>query len=264
MMEDGLFHIRSISVKVLVGGLSSFIILLACWVIAGKLAGRGMANSAPELHVSGNRLISANGRLVVLHGVDRSGTEYQCVAGNGIFAGPSNQTSITAMKSWGINAVRVPLNEACWNGESYVRVAYRGANYRQAIEAYVNLLNANGLVVILDSHWTDGLYEGHQSGCRWAKAFCQKPMPDKAGSIPFWTSVATTFKDNGSVIFDLFNEPYPDQALSTRTAAWECWLKGGPACSYGIPYTSAGMQTLVNTVRATGATNVIMLGGIGH
>ncbi len=220
------------------------------------------SGAAPQLHVSGNKLVSASGTQVVLHGVDRSGTEYACVQGFGIFDGPSDQASITAMKTWGVNAVRVPLNEACWNGESYVRPAYARANYRAAIEAYVNLLNSNGIVAILDLHWTDGLYTGNSSGCSSAEATCQKPMPDSAESVPFWSSVATAFKGNNAVIFDLFNEPYPDRALSTETAAWECWLNGGSSCTAGISYHVAGMQTLVNTVRATGASNVIMLGGL--
>ena len=57
-------------------------------------------STAPQLHVSGNELVSAGGQQVVLHGVDRSGTEYACVQGNGIFDGPSDQASITAMKTW--------------------------------------------------------------------------------------------------------------------------------------------------------------------
>ena len=65
---------------------------------------------APQsLHVSGNKLVNASGQPVLLHGVDRSGTEYACVQGNGIFDGPNDQASITAMKNWGVNAVRVPL-----------------------------------------------------------------------------------------------------------------------------------------------------------
>jgi endoglucanase len=87
-------------------------------------------------------------------------------------------------------------------------------------------------------------------------------MPDAAESIQFWSSVATAFAGNGAVIFDLFSEPYPDQALPTEKAAWKCWLHGGPACSPGISYHVAGMQTLVNAVRATGADNVIMVGGL--
>ncbi|HUZ25647.1 MAG TPA: cellulase family glycosylhydrolase, partial [Streptosporangiaceae bacterium] len=219
---------------------------------------------APQLHVSGNKLVNASGQQVVLHGIDRSGTEYACVQGNGIFDGPNDQASITAMQSWGVTAVRVPLNEACWNAESYVTAADAGANYQAAIKAYVNLLNANGMVAILDLHWTDGLYTGNSAGCSSAQATCQKPMPDSAQSVPFWSSVASTFKGNDAVIFDLFNEPYPDRALSSETAAWQCWLNGGSSCTAGISYPVAGMQTLVNTVRATGASNVIMLGGLAY
>jgi endoglucanase len=214
---------------------------------------------AAQLHVSGNKLVNASGQTVLLHGVDRSGTEYACVQGNGIFDGPNDQASITAMKNWGVNAVRVPLNEACWNAESYVNPAYAGTNYINAIKAYVSLLNANGMVAILDLHWTDGLYTGNSAGCSSAEATCQKPMPDAAQAIPFWTSVANTFKGNDAVIFDLFNEPYASRATGSTTTGWQCWLSGG-TCA-GIGYQVAGMQAMVNAVRSAGANNVLMLGG---
>jgi endoglucanase len=78
--------------------------------------------------------------------VDRSGGEYACVQGWGIWDGPMDQAAVTAMKGWHINAVRVPLNAACWNGQSYVKgkyrgTAYRGTAYNKAVEAYVCLLN---------------------------------------------------------------------------------------------------------------------------
>src|SRR6202041_3572061 len=190
--------------------------------------------SAPQLHVSGNKLVDANGNTVVLHGVDRSGTEYECVQGNGIFDGPNDQASITAIKSWGpVNAVRVPLNEACWNAESYVNSAYAGANYINAIKSYVGLLNSNGIVAILALHWTDGTYTGPSSGCSSAEATCQKPMPDAAEAIPFWTSVANTFKGNDAVIFDLFNEPYASRATGSTASGWACWLNGGTCPGIG-------------------------------
>jgi endoglucanase len=238
----------------------SVLLLFVTWSFRGTM----VAGSAPQLHVSGNALVNASGNRIVLHGVDRSGTEFECILGKGIFAGPSNQASISAMKSWGINAVRIPLNEACWNGDKYVDPSYSGANYRAAIDAYVKLLNSNGIVAILDLHWSDGMYSGNSHGCLSAKAVCQKPMPDEAEAVPFWASVAANFNGNDSVIFDLFNEPYPDKALPTKTAAWECWLKGGASCSPGISYRVAGMQGLVDTVRATGANNVIMLGGLAY
>jgi hypothetical protein len=225
---------------------------------AGPRAVRS-AGTAPQVHVSGNKLVDASGATVLLHGADRSGTEYACVQGFGIFDGPSHTTSITAMRKWGINAVRVPMNEACWNGESYVRAAFAGAAYRRAIKAYVRRLNASGLVAILDLHWTDGAYTGPSSGCSSAQAVCQKPMPDAVQAVRFWTSVARTFKGNNAVIFDLFNEPYASRATGDTTTGWRCWLHGG-ACP-GISYRVAGMQSLVTAVRSTGASNVIMLGG---
>jgi endoglucanase len=215
---------------------------------------------APQLQVSGNKLVnSATGQQVVLHGVDRSGGEYACVNGTGVWDGPMDQTAVSAIKSWNVNAVRVPLNEACWNGESYVNPAYAGANYISAVTAYVNLLNSNGIVAILDLHWTDGQYTGPSAGCTSAQAVCQKPMPDSAQAIPFWTSVANTFKGNDAVIFDLFNEPYASRATGSAVSGWQCWLNGG-TCP-GISYQVAGMQAMVNAVRSTGATNVIMVGG---
>lgn len=222
--------------------------------------GGGGGGPAPQLHVSGNKLLNASGQQVILRGVDRSGTEYACVQGTGIFDGEVDQAAVTAMLNWKVNAVRVPLNEACWNAESYVPAADAGTNYINAIKSYVSLLNSNGLVAILDLHWTDGTYTGPSAGCSSAQATCQKPMPDAAQAIPFWTSVANTFKGNDAVIFDLFNEPYASRADNNNSAeGWQCWATGSP-CT-GISYPVAGMQQMINAVRGTGANNVIMLGG---
>jgi hypothetical protein len=227
--------------------------------VAITVGSGGTTGPAPQLHVAGNQLVDSTGKTVVLHGVDRSGGEFACVQGNGIWNGPMDQSSVTAIKSWGVTAVRVPLNEACWNGESYVAAAYAGPTYQQAVAQYVNLLNSNGIVAILDLHWTDGAYTGASSGCGSAQATCQKPMPDAAQAIPFWTSVASTFKGNNAVVFDLFNEPYASRATGDDTSGWTCWRDGG-TCE-GIGYQVAGMQAMVDAVRSTGAANVVMLGG---
>ena len=216
---------------------------------------------APQLHVSGNKLVNASGSRWSCTASNRSGTEYACVQGNGIFDGPIDQASITAMKSWG--------------GQRGARAAERGVLERRVVRqlrrtrapttstrsrAYVSLLNANGIVAILDLHWTDGTYTGPSSGCSSAQATCQKPMPDAAQAIPFWTSVATTFKGNDAVIFDLFNEPYASRADNNNSAeGWQCWETGSP-CT-GICYPVAGMQQMINAVRSAGANNVLMLGG---
>ena len=232
----------------------------AVTITATEAASSGGGGPAAQLHVSGNKLLNSAGQQVILRGVDRSGTEYACVQGNGVFDGEVDQAAVTAMKSWGVNAVRVPLNEACWNAESYVNSAYAGANYQNAIKSYVSLLNSNGMDVILDLHWTDGAYTGPSAGCSSAQAVCQKPMPDAAQAIPFWSSVGAAFKGNDAVIFDLFNEPYASRADNNNSAeGWQCWATGSP-CT-GISYPVAGMQQMINAVRGAGANNVIMLGG---
>src|SRR2546427_10027794 len=99
-----------------------------------------------------SRLVDSAGRPIRLRGVNRSGTEYACAQGWGMFDGPSDSASVQAIASWKGNVVRVPLNETCWLGINGVASAYSGDNYRRAIAAYVALLNRTGLAVILDLH----------------------------------------------------------------------------------------------------------------
>ncbi|WP_174248231.1 cellulase family glycosylhydrolase [Streptomyces hoynatensis] len=251
-------------------------VVLTCWAVgsgAPALAGQAgpertgeaaaAAAAAPELQVSGNRLVTESGDTFRPLGVNRSGGEFGCVQGKEIFDGPVDQAAVDAMKTWHVNTVRVPLNEECWLGTEGVPAGGPGAaEYQQAVEDYANLLVANGINVILDLHWSRGEYTGPGAGCPDVAATCQKPMPDLQYAPEFWSQVATAFKGNDAVIFDLFNEPYPDAAnnWSDATAAWTC-LRDGGTCA-GIGYEVAGMQTLVDAVRATGATNVIMTGGL--
>jgi endoglucanase len=218
--------------------------------------------SAPALHVSGNHLVTSSGATYRLLGVNRSGGEFACIQGNGMWNGPMDQASINAMKTWNVHTVRVPLNEQCWLGTGDVPSGGAGgATYQNNVKAYVNLLLSNGITPLLEMHWNYGQYTGPSSGCADVKATCQKPMPDAQYAPSFWTGVANAFKDN-RVVFDLFNEPYPERATGNATSGWRCWRDGG-TCP-GIGYSVAGFQSLVNAVRATGNTNVILLGGLAY
>jgi hypothetical protein len=220
------------------------------------------SGGAPALKVSGNKLITSTGAAYRLLGVNRSGGEFACIQGYGIWDGPMDAASIDAMRTWKIRAVRVPLNEECWVGTSSVKAEYSGATYQAAVKAYVDLLISKGITPIVEMHWNNGQYTGNSSGCSDVKATCQKPMPDAQYAPAFWKSVATTFKGNDAVMFDLFNEPYPERATGDVTSGWKCWRDGG-TCN-GIPYQVAGFQSLVDAVRGTGATNVIMIGGLAY
>jgi hypothetical protein len=225
-------------------------------ILAWFLPTSGAASqSQMSIAVSANHFVDQNGRTVVLRGANTSGTEYACLKQRSIFDGTqeASPTSIAGMRSWGFNVARVQLNESCWLGIQGVNPSYSGLAYQQAIESYVNALEAAGMYVIIDMHWSS------KGGGK--RAVGQLPMPDEHYAPAFWSSVATAFKSNPAVVFDLFNEPYPNRNTDSP-AAWACDLEGsaGGTCS-GFHFQAAGLQQLVNVVRATGASNVIMIGG---
>jgi hypothetical protein len=216
------------------------------------------ADSVTGLHVVGNQIRNDANQVVRLRGVNRPSAEYACIQNWGIIYGATDAASIQAMLGWRINVVRLPLNEDCWLDVNMTDVnpAYRGANYRNVIIDYVNRLTQAGIAVILDLHW---------SAPGMNKATGQVTMPDRDHAPAFWQSVATTFKTNTAVIFDLFNEPYPDNNQDT-TAAWLCLRDGsnGPGTCPSVGFQAAGMQELLDTVRATGASNLVMIPGVGY
>ncbi|MGH7329530.1 MAG: cellulase family glycosylhydrolase, partial [Polyangiaceae bacterium] len=150
--------------------------------------------------------------MVTLHGVDRAGTEYECVDGPLVFDGPVDQSAVDAIKSWLANAVRVPLNEDCWLGINGVAAQYGGTAYRTAVYNYVQLLHQYGLYAELSLIWT-------APGT--TQATYQREMPDTDHSIALWQSVATTFKSDPNVLFGVYGEPH--------NVGWACWLNGGSA-----------------------------------
>jgi endoglucanase len=205
---------------------------------------------ASGLHVSGNQLLDASNNVVHLHGVNYSGPEYACIQGWGIFDGPSDAASVQAMKAWNVNTVRVPLNEDCWLGINGMPSAYAGANYRNAIVSYVNLLHQYGMYAEVSLIWgAPGTY----------KATYQPGAPDEDHSPAFWSSLATTFKNDSNVIL----APWGETVVNA-----DCFLNGGVCeATYGsgnTAYNTAGMQQAVNVMRQAGYTGVISIPGIDY
>jgi hypothetical protein len=206
-----------------------------------------------SLRVQGNTIVNGAGQKVWLRGVDRSGTEFMCLQGKGFYDGPVDDASINTIQSWKANIVRIPLNEDCWLGINGVPSQTGGENYINAITTLVNRFSAHGMAVILDLHWSA---PGNQQANK------QTPMPDTEHSVDFWTGVAKVFGSKLNVIFDLFNEPFPDNGNWNSTAGWNCLLNGGN-CP-GLGYSAAGMQSLVNAVRKEGSRNILMVGGLAY
>ena len=237
-------------------------LLVGASLIAGVLVlvapGVAQAATAPVMKVSGNHLVAADGSPLHLYGVNRDGAEYRCASGvtsYGIWDGPVDDEAVAAIAAWKANVVRIPVNEECWLGVNGVDPARSGATYEQAVVGFVNRLNQHGMAAIID-------LQSGGPGTTLAKDGLG--MPDADHSPAFWTSVAATFKGNPSVMFNLYNEPH-GAALT-----WACWRDG---CTYtgtdqdfpaGVTYAAAGMQSLVDAVRGTGATNPILLDGLAY
>jgi endoglucanase len=255
--------------------------------------------AAPGLHVAGNRLLDAGGGQVVLHGVDQSGTEYECSQGYGIFdngaqslaASASDASALSVMPSWHINSVFIGLNEDCWLGINGGGIGNwssdSGQRYIAAIKGAVAAAESHGIYPVIGFFWGDPGTEVPNG--RDPNGGGQPPMPDNSHAPLFWEEVADTFKDDPNVIFRLQEEPHPANN-NTNLAAWKCWSQGdvqydaGSDNSYGVApspvssvshcsekatngtsaYATVGMQSLVDIIRGTGADNVIQLPGLAY
>ena len=179
--------------------------------------------------------------------------------------GPTDSASVAAIAAWKINAVRLPLNEQAWRQDT--------AGYKAAIAAYVTLLHSYGLYVILDLHWS--------APGNYAATF-QQGMADADHSTNFWANVALAYKNDPAVIFDLYNEPHigpADSAIQDPFGeqAWTAWKSGTTLTKYyptqaslfdgsavSVNWQACGMQAMVNAIRGQGATQPILLSGLGY
>ncbi len=196
-----------------------------CWRFGALAIGCGQDGSTDELpiapvgpeihglHIVGNHLEDNAGNPVTLRGVNRSGTEYMCVKGGGVFDGAWGLATIAAIASWKANAVRIPLNETCWLGPQTNRTA-----------------PATRIRSVSSSACCTSFTSSRSSSCIGPRPVrpprsMQQPMPDADHAVDFWTDVATTFANDDGVVFELYNEPFPDSNHDSTTA-WQCWRDG--------------------------------------
>jgi endoglucanase len=203
-------------------------------IIAQQLARPAIT---PELKVSGNQLVTANGKSVWLQGLNVVPLSWSPVG-----EGRVPWSVYTAIHDWHANVIRLPVMDSFWFGKG------RGADvpsndadaYRTIVDNAIKIAAANGAYVVLDLH--------------------RFLTPDQS-CVDFWKDAATRYKNNPAVLFDIFNE--------NHDTSWDVWQKGGPVVlkqKDGSSQTiqSVGMQALIDTIRGTGAHNIIVAGGLEY
>jgi endoglucanase len=194
------------------------------------------------LSTQGNRILDAGGHPIVLRGVNRIGL--QTPGGSPAIT----DAEIAHANAWGANIVRVLVGEASTDTQCPGQFM---PNYFDDVDAVVHSLTSRGMVALLDLHTVTRVPCGASDAWR---------MADAPGSINFWTKVASRYKGNSLVAFDLYNEP------NNITA--DQWRNGGVLVDKQflqppVQWTAAGMQQMYDAVRSTGATNLVMVSGNG-
>ncbi len=195
-----------------------------------------------EAHVVGNGLQTiAGNKPVWLQGLCVDSLEWSA-GGEHI-----TQSMVVAIEQWKANVIRLPVKEDFWFGRSKWQKD-GGIGYRKIVDAAVDAAASHGAYLALDLH---------------------RFRAPTAAHTEFWTDAATRYKNHPAVLFELFNEPHG--------ITWKTWRDGGPLKDPATApkdvnaaenneeqegETSIGMQALVNAIRATGAHNLIIAGGL--
>ncbi|HEV2692616.1 MAG TPA: cellulase family glycosylhydrolase [Verrucomicrobiae bacterium] len=221
-------------------------VLCMCFGCASRPVPARSALPLP-LHVAGTKILNSRGEPVLLRGVNAASMEWTS-DGQGHILNTVN----LAIHEWHVNIIRLPLSQDRWFGRAPEQ-RDGGKSYRRLVRQIVDTCATNQCYIILDLHWSD---------CNeWGSNIGQHSMPD-LNSVAFWKDFAPVYANHPAVLFDLYNEPHD--------VSWDVWLNGGvitdkPNSRWAGPartYEAVGMQRLLDTVRATGANNVVVAGGL--
>ena len=190
---------------------------------------------AGPLHTAGNQIIQATGIPITFRGIMRAGTDR---------ARFPSDAEIGQAHAWGANFIRVPLNESLWLNTCTSSNPSNLSSYPSSIDAAVNSITSRHMFALLDLH------VNVTSTCG---AAGQQAMADSKYAQKFWSNVASRYKSNPLVGFDLYNEPHDITDAQ--------WLNGGTVTYAGVSFSAVGMQRLYTVVRGTGATNLIFVSG---
>ncbi|MBO4273470.1 glycoside hydrolase family 5 protein, partial [Microbispora triticiradicis] len=143
------------------------------------------AQAATGLHVSGTKIVEADGNNFVMRGTSHAHTWYA-----------SQTSSFANIKSLGANTVRVVLSGGRWT-----------ANSASDVANVISLCKQNRLICVLENHDTTGYAE--QSGAY---------TLDQA--VDYWVGLKSVLTGQENyVVINIGNEPYGNNNPSAWTAA---------------------------------------------
>ncbi len=220
--------------------------------IVSVLAAAALAVSAENalmplpLKVVGTQILNSQGEPVTLRGVNCASMEWTSDGQGHIL-----ESVRVAIDDWHVNHIRLPMSQDRWFGKAPEQND-GGKAYRALVDEVVKLCTSKGCYILLDLHWSNA--------GEWGKNIGQHSMPDEH-SVTFWKDLAPVYANHPAVIYDLYNEPHD--------VSWDVWLNGGTITdrpnsrgAVARTFKAVGMQELLDVVRATGARNVIVVGGL--
>jgi endoglucanase len=198
--------------------LAALIPLMALLITSAAADARDTRPIAPPLHTRGADVVDANGRTVVLKGVNWFGFETSNHVVHGLWS-TDYRAMLAKVRRLGFNTLRIPFSIEALRSDTLTGVdvsngrnaALQGATPLQALEIVVREAGRHGLLVLLDNHsgpdnaYTEGLWHGSRySEDDW---------------VATWRMLARRFGDVPNVIgADLKNEPHGEAT----------WGTGGP------------------------------------
>lgn len=179
------------------------------------VTGHSQAYSANEFTVSGSQINAPDGKKFIIKG-----------ANIGIWVDHSTPNHVNFIKKiWKFNAVRLPLKLKPGDGSMYASDAFIDRN----IKAYTTNSNGPKTVIILECHDHSGRF------------YTDSSSPSLKDLKSFWRRIASRYKNNPYVWFNIMNEP------GGKNDVEKYW--------YDLH------KQLIQEIRKQGANNIIVVDG---
>jgi endoglucanase len=173
----------------------------------------GPLRPALPLRTEGRWIVDAAGKRFKLAGVNWYGAEQKDFVVGGLDRAPLAAIA-ASIRSMGFNSVRIPWSNEMVETNPRVALAHLAANPAllgkralEVLDAVIEALSAEGLVVILDNHMSDADWpngEGDGNGLWWNDRYPEESW------IADWRALARRYAKVPAVVgADLRNEPRP-------------------------------------------------------